>query len=124
MAPLSRPTSPARQAASLRESLRLATDLAEALTTQAARVKRQCQELAQALEHMPELPEVEVAPAEESTPASPNGPAEENPARLAAMEMALQGASRAQIDTYLRENLKLSDTSAILDDVLSGRTGS
>jgi len=116
-----RSQSPAHQATALRETLRLATDLAEALATQAARVKRQCQQLEQALDELPALPDAAVAlDPGASAPAVTPGPSED-PARLAAMEMALQGASREQIDAYLRNNLRVGDTRELLDEVFSGR---
>lgn len=124
MAPPSPSRSPAQQAKALRESLRLASDLAEALTTQAARVKRQCEQLEEALALLGEMPEPRAEPAAAPAAApsvATNGPGEQSPARLAAMEMAIQGATREQIDAYLRNNLNISDTAAILDAVLSAR---
>jgi hypothetical protein len=38
-------------------------------------------------------------------------------ARLVALNMALDGASREQVDRYLRENYQLSDRAALLDEV-------
>ena len=38
-------------------------------------------------------------------------------ARLVALNMALDGASREQVDRYLRENYELSDPGALLDEV-------
>jgi len=108
----------------LRESVRLASELADALTAQAARVRRHCQQLEEVLARFPTLPETPAEPAPQDirrrTPA--NGPIqEESPARLAAMEMALQGASRQEIEAYLRENLDVDEVDEILDQVLMGR---
>ncbi len=114
--------SPAHQARALRESLRLASELADALTTQAARVKRQCTQLEDTLAGLGDLPEaIAAAPAapSTSTPATDAAP-EESPARLVAMEMAIQGATREQIESYLRNNLNISDAQPIVDDVLPG----
>jgi uncharacterized coiled-coil protein SlyX len=115
--------SPAEKARALRESLRLASELADALTAQAERVKRQCQQLEEVLGRMPALPDTVVAapPVELRKPAAANGPVEESPARLAAMEMAVQGSSREEIEAYLRDNLDVAEVDEILDQVLMRR---
>jgi hypothetical protein len=117
------PKSAAEKARALRESLRLASELADALTAQAARVKRQCLQLEEVLGRMPALPDTVVAApaAELRRPAAANGPIEESPARLAAMEMAVQGSTRQEIEEYLRENLDVAEVDEILDQVLLGR---
>ncbi|HEV3229443.1 MAG TPA: hypothetical protein VGY97_08215 [Solirubrobacteraceae bacterium] len=114
---------PAEKARVLRESLRLASELADALTAQAARVKRQCQQLEEVLGRLPALPDSAPAPQarELRRAAVANGPVEESPARLAAMEMAVQGSSRQEIEDYLRENLDVAEVDEILDQVLLGR---
>ena len=43
--------------------------------------------------------------------------AEPEGARLVALNMALDGAKREEVDAYLREHFKLRDTDAMLDDV-------
>jgi hypothetical protein len=44
-------------------------------------------------------------------------------ARLVALNMALDGTSREQVDRYLRENFALSDREALLDDVYASIGG-
>jgi hypothetical protein len=115
---------PADKARALRESVRLASELADALTAQAARVRRQCQQLEEVLARFPVLPEATPEPAAQDTPRRTlaNGPVqEESPARMAAMEMAVQGATREEIEAYLRENLDMDEVDEILDQVLMGR---
>ena len=93
----------AQQSRELRESLRLARELADALVAQADRVRAQCEQLEDALKNLDMLdaapapdPEVEEQPVVRDR---------EDPARLAAMEMALQGRSREDILDYLRRTL-------------------
>jgi len=109
----------------LRESVRLASELADALTAQAARVRRHCQQLEEVLARFPTLPDTPLKSTPQDMRRRPvgNGPVqEESPARLAAMEMALQGASRREIEAYLRENLDVDEVDKILDQVLMGRS--
>ena len=115
--------SPAEKARALRESLRLASELADALTAQAARVKRQCQQLEEVIGRLPALPEAPAAPSAPALRSSgrANGPVEESPARLAAMEMAVAGSSRQEIEAYLKETLDVAEVDEILDQVLMGR---
>lgn len=66
-------------------------------------------------------------PPDEGTPPQPDpvGPAagsksgDATAARLVAMNMALDGASREQIEGHLAESYALTDTGAIVDDVLA-----
>jgi len=44
---------------------------------------------------------------------------DESGARLVAMKMALDGASRKQIEQHLAETYGLSDSGKLLDDVLA-----
>jgi small-conductance mechanosensitive channel len=64
---------------------------------------------------------VAVDPDEEEPEAvgEPAAPADEDveSARLVALNMALNGDSRAQVDKYLADNYDLSDRTALLDDV-------
>ena len=54
-------------------------------------------------------------------PASPNGSDTETPvpsaARLVAIEMAVGGSSRAEVEQHLRDELGVSDPEPLLDDV-------
>ena len=71
-------------------------------------------------ERIPEptpVPEVEPEPARVPEP-TPNG-GDSQAARLVAMKMALDGASRAEIEAHLAENYELGDSSALLDEVLA-----
>jgi hypothetical protein len=101
--------------------VRLASELADALTAQAARVKRQCQQLEEILSKLPALPDTVAQPQELRRTTVVNGPVEESPARLAAMEMAVQGSSRQEIEAYLKANLDVAEVDEILDQVLMGR---
>ena len=94
---------PVQQSRELRESLRLARELSDALIAQAERVRAQCEQLEEALKHLDML---EAAPAPSPEEAEqPVARDKEVPARLAAMEMALQGRSREDILDYLRRSL-------------------
>jgi hypothetical protein len=64
-------------------------------------------------------PDAEEEPAAVAEPPAPADAAEEDveSARLVALNMALNGDSRAQVDKYLADNYDLSDRSALLDDV-------
>jgi hypothetical protein len=95
---------PAQQARELRESLRLARELAHALVAQADRVRLQCQQLEDQLSGLGDFEAYEpVTPAEPAAAPARRDP--EEPARLAAMEMALQGRDREEIMAYLRRTL-------------------
>ena len=56
------------------------------------------------------------APAEVQAPAS-DRPADEEGARLIALNMALNGTPREETEQYLQENFDLPDPEALLDDV-------
>lgn len=72
----------------------------------------------------PATPEPEPPPIPEPTPASisANG-GEPNPdkaaARLVAMKMALDGASREEIDAHIAQNYDVENRDKLLDDVLA-----
>jgi hypothetical protein len=57
------------------------------------------------------------APSSPADAAAPAGDADIENARLVALNMALDGASRDEVDRYLSENFALSDRSALLDEV-------
>ena len=94
---------PAQQSRELRESLRLARDLSDALVAQAERVRAQCEQLEEALKNF-DLLEAAPLPADPDTE-PPAARDREEPARLAAMEMALQGRTREEILDYLRRSM-------------------
>lgn len=95
---------PSQQARELRESLRLARELSIALVAQADRVRMQCEQLEDRLTGLGDLAAFEpVAAAPDAGEAAQRDP--EEPARLAAMEMALQGRDREEIVAYLRRTL-------------------
>jgi hypothetical protein len=63
-------------------------------------------------------PEPEPAPPQPArTPPAGDDHADVEGARLVALNMALDGASREEVDRYLREHFALSDREALLDDV-------
>jgi hypothetical protein len=94
---------PAQQARELRESLRRARELADALVAQADRVRAQCQQLEDALGTVDALGAREAETQVTAEEPAVRDPVE--PARLAAMEMALQGRSQDEIMEYLRRSL-------------------
>ena len=59
----------------------------------------------------------DVAEATPAAPAAAGGDEELEGARLIALNMALNGQSRAETDTYLAENFDLSDRATLLDEV-------
>lgn len=65
-------------------------------------------------------PTVAASPPGPATDAEPPGARDVGPARLAAIEMAVGGRSRTDVDRYLRDSLRLRDTGALLDDVFGG----
>jgi hypothetical protein len=44
-------------------------------------------------------------------------------ARLVAIEMAVAGRTRAEVDHHLRDSFRITDTAELLDDVFGGETG-
>jgi hypothetical protein len=52
-----------------------------------------------------------------SAPAASDRPADEEGARLIALNMALNGTPREETEQYLEENFDLPDASGLLDDV-------
>jgi small-conductance mechanosensitive channel len=70
-------------------------------------------------------PESGERPSSEPIPAAPSEDtdADIESARLVALNMALDGASREQVDRYLKENFALSDREALLDDVYASVGG-
>ena len=64
-----------------------------------------------------ELPEYEEAPAQEAAPGDVDG------ARLIALNMALNGESRADTERYLAENFQLPDRTKLVDEVYAAIDG-
>ncbi|MDX6642266.1 MAG: hypothetical protein QOD76_228 [Solirubrobacteraceae bacterium] len=44
-------------------------------------------------------------------------------ARLVAIEMAVAGRTRSEVDRHLRDSFRITDTAELLDDVFGGQTG-
>jgi hypothetical protein len=69
------------------------------------------------------VPEPTPPPDEGTPPAAANGAAAKSDdsasARLVAMNMALDGASREDIEAHLAESYELSDAASLVDDVLA-----
>jgi hypothetical protein len=88
--------------------LKRLVDAADALERQAAELREQIADLADALRNQP-VPE---------QPASDDGPAaDESDARLVAYSMVLDGKPRDEVAAQLREEFGLEDSDALLDDV-------
>jgi ketosteroid isomerase-like protein len=99
-------------------SRRQLADVADELLDQAAEIRAQWSRLGDALRAAGvEAPEGGAPAAGESEVAEPGGVAS---ARLAAVDMAQDGASRAEVDAYLREELGVEETGALLDEVFPG----
>jgi ketosteroid isomerase-like protein len=86
-------------------------DVADDLLEQAAEIRRQWDQLGDALR----AAGAEV-PGEADEGALPAGSAS---ARLAAVDMAHDGASREEVETYLREELSVEDPAPILEEVFA-----
>jgi hypothetical protein len=67
----------------------------------------------------PTPPEPEAAVADEPEPAPPASEDDSQAARLVAMKMALDGASREEIDAELEGSYTLADRDALLDEILA-----
>lgn len=76
-------------------------------------------------ESPPEVPPRALTPSDPPVPSAATRASEWDRARLLALNMALNGASREEADRYLAENLRLEERSALLDDVFdpTGRGG-
>jgi ketosteroid isomerase-like protein len=106
-----------RSRLTLAVSRRQLADVADELLDQAAEIRAQWSQLGDALRAAGvEAPEGAAASVVEEG-AEPAGVAS---ARLAAVDMAQDGASREEVDAYLREELEVEDTGAILDEVFPG----
>jgi hypothetical protein len=134
LSPQPYPRTPEDQAERLRASLQRAGNLADALMTQMAEVKRQCEQLTAALAALDDVDLAALA-AVDRRPTAPQGAstpgdgptnttAEVDPARLAALEMAIQGASRGEIYVYLRDELDIAEPQTVVDEVLRDRRSS
>ncbi len=74
-------------------------------------------EPAKKAEEQPVVPDPE--PVAEAPTSPPAATADSQAARLVAMKMALDGASREEIETELASSYSLDDPTALLDDVLA-----
>jgi ketosteroid isomerase-like protein len=102
-----------RSRLTLAASRRQLADVADELLDQAAEIRAQWSRLGDALR---------AAGVEAPADASPGGgpvaePSGAASARLAAVDMAQDGASREEVETYLREELGIDDPAALLDEV-------
>ena len=92
-------------------------DLADELLEQAAEIRLQWSRLGDAL-RAAGVEASQVAGADDEGSPSPeeiaHGPAN---ARLVAVDMAHEGRSRDEVEAFLRDELEVEDTAAILDDV-------
>lgn len=95
-------------------SRRQLADVADELLDQAAEIRQQWSRLGDALRAagVEDVPD----PDDDSVPA----PAATASARLVAVDMASEGSTREEVDEYLREDLGVEDTSAILAEVFDG----
>jgi ketosteroid isomerase-like protein len=100
-----------RSRLTLAASRRQLADVADELLDQAAEIRAQWSRLGDALR----AAGVE-APAEEGADGAVE-PAGAASARLVAVDMAQDGASRDEVETHLREELGVDDPSALLDEV-------
>ena len=107
-----------RSRLTLAASRRSLADAADELLEQAAEIRAQWARLGDALR----AAGVEDAALSDS---SDDATAARSPAaasaRLVAVDMASDGASREEVDTYLREELGIEDTEAILDEAFDPR---
>jgi ketosteroid isomerase-like protein len=110
-----------RSRLTLAASRRQLADVADELLDQAAEIRAQWSRLGDALRAAGvEAPEGAAA-GDESDVAEPVGVAS---ARLAAVDMAQDGASREEVDAYLRDELAVEETGAILDEVFPAASSS
>jgi ketosteroid isomerase-like protein len=102
-----------RSRLTLAASRRQLADVADELLDQAAEIRAQWSRLGDALR----AAGVEAPAPDEAGAASAVEPSGAASARLAAVDMAQDGASREEVETYLREELGMEDPAALLDEV-------
>jgi hypothetical protein len=104
-------------------------ELTNDLVEQAEAAARQLETLLAALKRTTaaietDAPDDEAAPAkpppEPAAPEAAPGVRDVSTARLVAIEMAVAGRPRDEVDRHLRESYDVDDTSALLDDVFGG----
>jgi ketosteroid isomerase-like protein len=103
-----------RSRLTLAASRRQLADVADELLDQAAEIRLQWSRLGDALRA------AGVDTADEAVASLPPDPGEEKgvaSARLVAVDMAQDGSTREEVDAYMREELGVDDTEAILDEV-------
>ena len=101
-----------RSRLTLAASRRQLADVADELLDQAAEIRLQWSRLGDALRAAGvDAADVEEAVGDEEAPL-----AGASSARLVAVDMAQEGSSREEVDAYLREELGVEDTEAILDE--------
>jgi ketosteroid isomerase-like protein len=102
-----------RSRLTLAASRRQLADVADDLLEQAAEIRLQWSRLGDALR----AAGVEGADEEVALPSPAEASRVAGSARLAAVDMAQDGSTREEVDDYLREELGVEDTDAILDEV-------
>jgi ketosteroid isomerase-like protein len=108
-----------RSRLTLAASRRQLAEVADDLLDQAAEIRTQWSQLGDALRAAGvEAPSSDERAVEDAEPAGVTS------ARLAAVDMAQDGASREEVDAYLREELGVDDTEAILGEVFPSGGGS
>jgi uncharacterized protein len=101
-----------RSRVTLAESRRQLADVADELLDQAAEIRLQWSRLGDALR----AAGVESAGSDDQTEDEDAEQAQVASARLVAVDMAQDGSSREEVETYLREELGVEDSRAILDE--------
>jgi ketosteroid isomerase-like protein len=91
-------------------------DVADDLIEQAVEIRRQWAQLGDALRAAGAEPPEGADPSGEGGEREPEGSAS---ARLAAVDMAHDGASRDEVETYLRDELSVEDPAPILEEVFA-----
>jgi exonuclease VII small subunit len=111
----------------LGKTLELVSELARALETQVGALDRQSRGLEEALPSLGKAPEQQLGPTDTSPPPQGAGHSKDaggmaDPARLAAVAMAMQGHSRQDVEAYLR-SLAVPNIDQILASVFSEAEG-
>jgi ketosteroid isomerase-like protein len=112
-----------RSRLTLAASRRQLADVADELLEQAGEIRQQWNRLGDALRAAGvEATDDVLAGSDEDESAEPR-PVATASARLVAVDMASEGSTREEVDEYLREDLGVEDTSAILAEVFDGAPG-
>jgi ketosteroid isomerase-like protein len=99
-------------------------DAADDLLAQAGEIRAQWAKLGEALRGAGlEVPDEAVAAGEGLGDSGGGGAALRSSARLAAVDMASEGASRDEVEAYLRDELEVDEPAGILDEVFGAGAG-